>query len=119
MARWVARQSRSSFGGVIRRVLSPRLGRNLLSDYMEENNLNDSIKQSLEEIYQARQQAEILRDQLLSAYHQLQEQDGFSGSQDGNSSKGCESLLLAIKAADHAIASIDQGLKNMARTELE
>ncbi|MBI9019092.1 MAG: hypothetical protein JEZ07_17715 [Phycisphaerae bacterium] len=87
---------------------------------MENNKYSEGLQRSIAEIRNARQQAELLRDQLLCAYHQLQEQDKFNPDEmDQNTKEGQESLRLAIKAADHAIASIDQGLANMGRVEYD
>ena len=75
---------------------------------------------ALQEIRQAREQAETLRDQLLAEYER-QREDGQEmvgvGEEDDRRQRGLEAMRQAIKAANCAIASIDQALREIQRAQ--
>jgi hypothetical protein len=79
---------------------------------------NEPINESLTEVRKARAQAETLRDQLSAEYEHLREEDTLAGGDlpnDPRHQQGMEAMRKAITAADRAIASIDQALRQMER----
>jgi len=75
---------------------------------------------ALQEIRQAREQAETLRDQLLAEYERQREDDqepAETGENDGRRQRGLEAMRQAITAANCAIASIDQALREVQRAQ--
>ena len=76
----------------------------------------DNLK-NLVEIRRARQQAQSLRDQLAAEYLRIKEDHiDHPQTQSINSEQhkqGREAMRKAIAAADRAIASIDQALREM------
>jgi hypothetical protein len=73
-------------------------------------------RQNLTEIRQSREQAEMLRDQLTAEYRRLCEENAgepekFTG--DSRRQQGLEAMRKAIAAADRAIDSINQALREM------
>ena len=73
--------------------------------------------QTLAEICRARDQAASLRDQLTAEYHRLEEdhreEAGVNSRDKQRRELGREAMRKAIAAADRAIASIDQALREM------
>ena len=80
---------------------------------------HDEYQKSLAEIRLARDQAEVLRDQLAAEYERLQHEDVPAGSPANNNrrSQGHEAMRKAIAAADLALSSIDQALREMERVD--
>jgi hypothetical protein len=79
---------------------------------------NEPINDSLIEVRKARAQAETLRDQLSAEYERLREEEKLAGADFSDNSRhqqGMEAMRKAITAADRAIASIDQALRQMER----
>ena len=79
---------------------------------------NDEYENNIAEIRLARNQAEVLRDQLAAEYEQLQRENNHSYSLLADKEKfdrGCEAMRKAIAAADLALSSIDQALRDMER----
>lgn len=76
---------------------------------------------ALQEIRQAREQAETLRDQLLAEYERQREDSQelmLSGGEDEDRrQRGLEAMRQAIGAANCAIASIDQALREIQRAQ--
>ena len=78
----------------------------------------EEIQNSIETVRMARNQAETLRDQLSAEYQRLQEEAAHLSSQekeDNQRIEGMDAMRKAIKAANQAIASIDQALRDMER----
>jgi len=75
------------------------------------------MSQGLDQILQARDQAELLRDQLLAAFEKLQQEcdENPDLPQNPNRLLGLQRMRKAIDAADLAIESINQGLRQIAR----
>ena len=67
---------------------------------------------SLGQIRAARAQAEMLRDQLSGEYERLAAEEG---KEDARRQEGLEAMRKAIAAANRAIDSIDQALREMGR----
>ena len=83
-----------------------------MSDKSEEH------QSSIMEVRRAREQAEVLRDQLQAEYQRIQDERDIFGSgihQEEKFRQGREAMRKAITAANHAIASIDQALREMER----
>jgi len=81
---------------------------------------NEPINESLTEVKRARAQAQTLRDQLAAEYEHLREEDQLAGggfTNDPRHQQGMEAMRKAITAADRAIASIDQALRQMERID--
>ena len=76
---------------------------------------NEEYLKNLEEIRQARNQAETLRNQLAAEYHRLthHESPAASALSDDRYKQGCQAMRKAITAADLALSSIDQALREM------
>ncbi len=85
---------------------------------MEQNSLNTT---DITEIRRARNEAETLRDRLLSEYDRLShpEDSEFFQKQVGKTryGQGCEAMRKAIVAANHAIACINQALSQIERAD--
>ena len=80
-------------------------------------NLNSII-----EVRQAREQAQMLRDQLMAEYQRLEEEKTSGELSDADEQKsrlGREAMRKAIAAADCALASIDQALLELERVKDE
>ena len=80
----------------------------------------DEFQDSPKEVRKARDQAQILRDQLYAEYESLgvEKSRGAEANTAGNNNRrgqGIEALRKAIAAADLAIASIDQAMREMAQ----
>ena len=76
----------------------------------------DDYQHSLTEICDSRDQARMLRDQLSAEYRRLQEQQPSLPAvlrDDPRRRQGLEAMRKAIAAADRAIQSIDQALREM------
>ena len=74
--------------------------------------------ESLIEVRLAREEAEMLRDQLLAAYQRVQAEDAeLSAEQceDPRRRQGAEAMRKALEAANRAVKSIDQALREMQR----
>ena len=72
--------------------------------------------QNLADIRQARDQAEILRDQLLTEFEHINKEDSLldpAALDDPNRQQGKEAMRKAIAAANRAIASIDKALQSI------
>ena len=81
---------------------------------------NEPINENLIEVRKARAQAESLRDQLSAEYEHLRAQDQVAGGDlcdDPRRQQGMDAMRKAITAADRAIASIDQALREMERVK--
>ena len=77
----------------------------------------DNLK-NLVEIRRARQQAQSLRDQLAAEYLRLKENHIDHHQTDAKRyEQGREAMRKAIAAADRAIASIDQALREMGQVK--
>ena len=82
------------------------------------SNAREEYEKNLSEIRQARDQAELLRDQLAAEYERLcQEDSSLIGQEDDDERRqqGREMMRKAIAAADLALSSIDQALREMAQ----
>ena len=74
--------------------------------------------ESLIEVRVAREEAQTLRDQLLAACQRVQEeQDSLPPElrDDPRRRQGAEAMRLALTAADRAVKSIDQALRELQR----
>ncbi len=79
-------------------------------------NSSEEHKNNLREIRQARRQAEMLRDQLLEESIRVRDEqmDQPLGPSEANRRRqGREAMRKAIFASNHAIASINQALKEI------
>jgi len=79
---------------------------------------SDENGNNLTEIRLARDQAEMLRDQLAAEYEQLQKEGDnveLIWADKEKFDRGCEAMRKAIAAADLALSSIDQALRDMER----
>ena len=78
----------------------------------------DEFQSSLGEVRLAREQAEIMRDQLLAEYQRIRDEEVNLPENQRNAPQRClgrEAMRKAIAAANRAIASIDQALREMER----
>ncbi|MBN1766780.1 MAG: hypothetical protein JW860_16115 [Sedimentisphaerales bacterium] len=86
-----------------------------------DNSSSDNFN-NLIEIRKTRDQAEFLRDQLLAEYRRITEEDDpslLAAHTPQQLLQGQEAMRKAIAAANRAIASIDQALREMERTSEE
>jgi len=84
---------------------------------MTEDQSNSSI--SLSEIRNARDQAEYLRDQLeaeLARIYDDLKSNQHAHTDEKRTNNGIVSMKKAIMAANHAIASIDQALRDIQKS---
>lgn len=82
----------------------------------------EEFESSLVEVRQARQQAELLRDQLLAEYQRLVQDDELinpDGPDVPQRQQGLEAMRKAIVATERALTSIDQALLDMERVRDE
>lgn len=82
----------------------------------------EDSRRSAAEVRRARDEAEVLRDALLAEYRRLcgEGADNTAGLKlDGRQKAGAESLRKAIAAADRAIESINQALRELERVKDE
>ena len=73
---------------------------------------------TLIEVRQAREQAETLRDLLMAEYERLRKEKLPSAPENIDEQqrhRGLEAMRKAIIAADHAMISIDQALRDIER----
>jgi len=80
--------------------------------------LFDEYQNTMQQVRQAREQAQLLRDQLMAEYRRLLDQPDESSPPLPDSSPsrlGREAMRKAIAAVDCALASIDQALREMQR----
>jgi len=78
----------------------------------------EEFQNSIAAVRMARNQAESLRDQLAAEYRRLQEetlQMPQPQREDPQRLEGMNAMRKALKAANQAIASIDQALRDMER----
>jgi len=80
---------------------------------------DDEGRKDLVDVRGARRQAEMLRDLLAAEYQKLLEQRAARPEDAERWGRGLEALRKAIAAADHAIASLDQALREMERVRDE
>ncbi|MBN2211901.1 MAG: hypothetical protein JW709_10945 [Sedimentisphaerales bacterium] len=77
---------------------------------------NQDLPSSLNEIRRTRDQAELLRDQLLAEFTLINEQENRLPPDIRDlpqRRQGRDAMHKAIKAVNHAIASIDQALREL------
>jgi len=77
--------------------------------------------QHLAEIRKTKQQAELIRDQLLCEYQRLEEEESHKPKmcEDPRRRQGREAMRKAIAAANRAISSINQALREIERVKDE
>jgi len=89
---------------------------------MDKVNPQNQPESSLHEIRTARDHAEFLRDQLQSEYDRLVNEDELLGMIQPDADlreAGLDKMRQAVQAANHAIASIDQFLRDIERVKDE
>ena len=79
----------------------------------------NDYQQSLIEVRHAREEAEFLRNILSAEYQRLQEEQPAPDSPlpDDRRQQGLEAMRKAIAAADRAVDSVDQALREMERVK--
>ena len=80
----------------------------------------NDYQQSLIEVRRAREEAEFLRNILSAEYQRLQDEQPDPDSpprHDNRRQQGLEAMRKAIAAADRAVDSVDQALREMERVK--
>ena len=79
---------------------------------------SDDYNNTILEIRQAREQAQMWRDQLMAAYQKLLQEEPKSSGEQSDDEKNLqvrEAMRKAIAAFDCGLASIDQALRDKER----
>ena len=77
---------------------------------------SQELRKSIEDVRQARRQAEVLRDLLAAEYDRLAERGRHAlDAPEPRFHAGLEAMKKAIAAADRAMANMDQAIREIER----